>query len=223
MNESKPKKRRYSSTFRAAAADDTRMRILACAKSLFNRKGVEPVTIAEIASRAGVAGSTVYAIFKSKEGILRVLMEQALFGGQFQSIQKVLAGITDPVEMIALTPKVSRAIYEDESGDLGSLRNISGLSPALRKIEQEFERTRYAMQEDRLRRLFAASKAKQGLTFKEARRILWMYTSRDVYRMLVTDGGWSPQRYQDWLTEALLSALVAPSDDRLAGADRNPI
>lgn len=35
------------------------------------------------------------------------------------------------------------------------------------------------------------------------RRILWMYTSRDVYRMLVHEGGWTPERYEQWLSATL--------------------
>jgi len=128
-------------------------RILATAKDLFGQYGIDAVTIAEIADKAGVAGSTVYAVFKSKEGILRDLMEQSLFGDRFQSAQQGLAAIKDPVEAIARTAHVARAIYESESSDLGLLRNVSGFSPALRKIEEEFERTRFEMQEDRLRRL----------------------------------------------------------------------
>jgi len=209
---SKRKKRSYSSPQRTEAADDTRASILASAKFLFGRKGIDRVTIAGIAAKAGVAGSTVYAVFKSKEGILRALMEQSLFGGQFQSALKILADVSDPVEMIVLTPRVARAIYESESSDLGLLRNMSGVSPVLRKIEQEFEHTRYDMQEDRIRRLFAARRAKKGLSVDDARRILWMYTSRDVYRMLVIDGGWTPQYYQDWLSDTLLSMLVEPAD-----------
>jgi AcrR family transcriptional regulator len=208
MNESKAKRRAYSSPIRAEAADETRARILASAKYLFGRRGIDAVTIAEIADKSGVAGSTVYAIFKSKEGILRSLMEQSLFGGRFQSAQQVLAGISDPVEMIALTSHISRAIYESESSDLGLLRNVSGFSPALRKIEEEFEQTRYEMQEERLRRLFAAGRAKRHLTFEEARRVLWMYTSREVYRMLVVNGGWTSDRYQEWLSHTLVAALV---------------
>ena len=64
------------------------------------------------------------------------------------------------------------------------------------------------MQEDRLRRLFAAGRENRRLSFDEARRILWMYTSRDVYRMLVIEGGWTPDRYQDWLARTLVGALV---------------
>jgi AcrR family transcriptional regulator len=212
MNESKANRRAYSSSARAEAADGTRARILASAKELFGEHGIDAVTIAEIADRAGVAGSTVYAVFKSKEGILRALMEQSLFGGRFQSAQQILAGISDPVEAIARTSHVARAIYESESSDLGLLRNVSGFSPALRKIEEEFERTRFAMQEDRLRRLFDCGKAKRDISLDEARRILWMYTSREVYRMLVLEGGWTPDRYEEWLAQTLIAALVAQED-----------
>jgi AcrR family transcriptional regulator len=208
MNESKAKKRAYSSPARTGAADETRARILASARDLFGRDGIDAVTIAEIASRSGVAGSTVYSIFGSKEGILRGLMEQSLFGGRFQTAQQILADIGDPVEMIARTSHVSRAIYESESSDLGLLRHVSGYAPALRKIEEEFEQTRYEMQEDRLRRLFAAGRAKKRISFDEARRILWMYTSREVYHMLVIKGGWTPDRYQEWLSQTLVEALV---------------
>lgn len=211
MNKSKTKvtrKRAYSSAVRTEAADETRARILASAKGLFSRRGIDAVTIAEIARKSNVAGSTIYATFKGKEGILRALMEQSLFGGRFQSAQRVLADVGDPVETIALTSHIARAIYQSETSDLGLLRNVSGFSPALRKIEEEFEQTRYRMQEERLRQLFAAGRAKKGLSFDEARRILWMYTSREVYRMLVVEGGWTPDRYQDWLSQTLVAALV---------------
>ena len=208
MKESKASRRSYSSAARTEAAGETRARILASAKELFGQSGIDAVTIAEIADKSGVAGSTVYAVFKSKEGILRELMEQSLFGDRFQSARQILAGIEDPVEAIARTSHVARAIYESESSDLGLLRNVSGFSPALRKIEEEFERTRLEMQKDRLRRLFKAGKAKRGLSLDEARRILWMYTSRDVYRMLVIEGGWTPDRYEQWLEQTLVAALV---------------
>lgn len=208
MNVSKANRRAYSSSARAEAADETRARILASAKELFGKHGIDAVTIAEIAERADVAGSTVYAVFKSKEGILRTLMEQSLFGGRFQSAQEILAGISDPVEAIAKTSHVARVIYTSESSDLGLLRDLSGFSPALRKIEAEFERTRFEMQEDRLRRLFDAGRAKRHISFDEARRILWMYTSREVYRMLVIEGEWTPDRYEEWLAQTLIAGLV---------------
>src|SRR5687768_10402049 len=106
--------RRYTSAARAQSALETRNRILGAAALLFARKGIDRVTIDDIGTRAHVAASTVYAIFKSKDGILRGLMERSLFGPRFQEAQKLLAGVTDPVALIELTSRVSRAIYESE-------------------------------------------------------------------------------------------------------------
>jgi len=200
--------RPYSSQLRTQGAEDTRQRILEAAGSLFGRLGIDKVTIANIGKKAGVAGSTVYAIYGSKDGILRALMERSLFGRPFQSAQELLRGENDPVKLIAVTPRVARAIYESEASNLGLLRHASGFSPALRKMEQEFERIRYEAQEERVRSLFKAGKARRGLSLEEARRILWMYTSRDVYRMLVHEAGWTPDRYESWLSATLLEALV---------------
>lgn len=208
MNKSITPRRAYSSERRAAAAQETRTRILDAARDLLGRDGIDRTTIADIARAAGVAAPTVYAVLGSKEGILRALMERALFGEAFRSAQALLAGVTDAVEAVALTPRVSRAIYEGESNDLGLLRSASGFSPALGEMEQEFERIRYEMQEARVRALFDAGRNRPELSFDEARRVLWMFTSRDVYRMMVVEGGWSGERYQAWLARTLLDALV---------------
>jgi AcrR family transcriptional regulator len=203
------KKRTYSSQARADSAEETRKRILDAARALFGRRGIDRVTIADIGAKADVAGSTVYAAFKSKTGIIRALMELALFGDRFRSAQELLADVTDPVTLVELTPRVARAIYESESLELGLLRNASGFSPELRKVEEEFERIRYDMQERRLRALFEAGKARKGLSLEEARRVLWTLTSRELYRKLVDEGGFSPERYEQWLSQTLLEALVA--------------
>jgi AcrR family transcriptional regulator len=201
--------RRYNSLGRRQAAEQTRDRVLAAARKLFVRYGIDRVTIAQIAEAGGVAPSTVYALHKSKDGILRALMRGALFGERFQIVQSMLQDVADPVRLVALSAHVARAVYESESKELGLIRGSSAFSPALRKLEQEFERIRLDMQEERVRRLFDEGRQKPGLSFDDARRILWMYTSRDVYRMLVNEGGWSPDKYQEWLSQTLLAALVA--------------
>jgi AcrR family transcriptional regulator len=203
------KTRQYVSELRSQAADATKDRVLNAAKTLFLRQGIDRVTIAQIAEKADVAVSTIYALYKSKEGILRGLMGASLFGQRFQAARAKLEGETDPVRLIALTADVARAIYEGESSELGLMRGASAFSPALRKLEQEFEKIRFEMQEERVRLLFAQSAEKKGLGLDDARRILWMYTSRDVYRMLVHEGGWTPDQYQKWLSETLVNAMVS--------------
>lgn len=205
------RKRNYASPLREKAAEDTRARILASAKALFSRLGIDKATIGAIAQSAGVAESTVYALFKGKEGLLGALMEAALFGDRFAAAAKHVEGEEDPVRAIALTAHVSRAIYDGERAELGIIRGASAFSAALRKQEQRFEDIRYSMQEARIDRLFAAGRQHEGLTRDEARRVMWMYTSRDVWRLLVEEGGWTPDRYQSWLSETLVATLTRPT------------
>jgi len=203
--------RTYTSDVRSQAADATRARVLRASKALFAARGIDRVTIQQIAKKAKVSVSTVFTLYKSKEGILRGLMRSALFGQHFQTAIAMLKGETNPIRLIALTPKVSRAIYEAESSELGLIRGVSAFSPALSKLEKEFEDLRFSMQKERVELLFKQRKQRMGLTVGEARRILWMYTSREVYRLLVLEAGWTPDRYEEWLSDTLLRALTDSS------------
>lgn len=204
----KRKSRSYDSHRRSKAAAANRASVLTAARELFAKRGVDKVSIAIIATKAGVSASTIYAVFKSKEGILRELMRTALFGPRFQEARTLLDGVTDPVERLVRTAWVARAIYESESDELGAVRGVSAFSPALRRMEEEFETMRYEMQSERLRALAESGNLRQGQTIDDARRILWMLTGRETYRMLVEVGGWSGDKYQKWLESALLDALV---------------
>lgn len=201
-------RRPYRSSQRQEAAEATRARVLDAARALFAERGLDKVTIAEVARAAGVAGSTVYGLFASKAGILRALMQASLFGPRFQAAQQVLAGVTDPVELVELTAGVARAIYEAENAELGVIRGAAAFSADLRETEAEFETMRRDMQRARLEALFAAGRARRDLDLAQAQQVMWMLTSRDVYRMLVHDGGWTPDAYQAWLARTLVEALV---------------
>jgi AcrR family transcriptional regulator len=201
-------KRSYRSDSRDAGAIRTRARVLEAGKHLFSRQGIDATTIAQIASRAGVSEATVYATVKSKSGLLQALMHDAIFGPRFQVAQERLVGVTDPVERIALTAHVARAIYEAESSELSLLMKASAFSPELRKTQKSFEALRRDMQRERIDALFKAGRARSGLDKDTAGTLLWMLTSRDVYHKLVHESGWSPDKFQDWLERTLLESLT---------------
>src|SRR5262245_24593342 len=115
------KRRSYDLRQRAEAAAANRVAVLDAARQLLSSHTLDKVTIAEIASRSAVSASTVYAVFKSKEGILRALMQATLFGPRFQAAQSLLDGVSDPVQRVARTAQVARSIYESESAELGGL------------------------------------------------------------------------------------------------------
>lgn len=201
-------KRAYNSGQRADAAAHSRAQVIEAARSLFSARGFDAVTIAEIAEKAGVSASGIYANFKSKEGLLHAMMEQALFGSRYRAALAQYALELDPVRQISSTATIARAVYEGESDELGLIRGASALSPALKALERSFEDLRFELQESRINNLFTANMARDALSLEDARRIMWTYTSREIYRLLVHEGGWPPERYERWLGQTLVEALV---------------
>ena len=78
----------------------------------------------------------------------------------------------------------------------------------LRAVEMEFEAMRFEMQRALIEALFAAGLGKPGLSLDEARRVMWVLTGRAVFEGLVQVGGWSADRYEQWLEAALVAAVV---------------
>jgi len=201
-------KRSYDASARQLAAEDTQERILDAARKLFSRAGIDAVTIAELAEQAGVAGSTIYAAFGSKVGILRALMSRAIFNADYERIAEGLRGVQDPVEALRMTAAVARSIYEGEAREIAVLRGVSAFSKDLKKLEREFENKRYELQGQRLSSLFDSGAQRAGLSLEKARDLMWMLTSRDVYRMLVIESRWLPADYEKWLAESLVRELT---------------
>jgi AcrR family transcriptional regulator len=202
-------KRKYDASSRRAAAARSRTRILKVARVLFARRGLDQVTIEALAAEAAVSTATVYGLFKSKAGLLRAMMEASLFNPRYQSLVAGLQGIDDPAALLRMTAAIARAIYDGERAQLGLVRGASAFSSELRDIEQQFEQIRYDAQRGRARRIARPGTGRQGLPLRRVRDILWMFTGRDVYRMLVVERGWSPSAYEDWLGDALARTLLA--------------
>lgn len=202
--------RKYRSDIRRQAAKETKQRIVDSSRKLFSKRGIDKVTIGEIAARARVAQSTVYEVFGSKTGILREIFMQTIFGTRYEAAMLKLRGESDPRELFKLVARVARTVYEDEVREIGLLQGASMFSPELKQLQREIEDSRYEIQRPIVEALFANSRVPRGLTLEAARQLLWMYTSRDVYRMLVVESRWTPDQYECWLADALRAELVAP-------------
>ncbi len=208
MNDNSKTRRRYDARLRSERASGTRQRILDVAKELFTARGVEKVTINDISSAAGVSAPTVYALFQSKIGILRAVVERSFFGPRYAEIAKQAENARDPEEILRITASISRVILDAEREEIGLMRGVSALSPELKAIETELEAVRFKLQEARAKRLVASVAVARQLGLARVRDILWMYTGRDVYRMLVLERGWSSDEYESWLAETLIKTLM---------------
>jgi AcrR family transcriptional regulator len=200
--------RRYDAKARRAKAEETRARILTVAKALFSKSGVDQATIEHIAERAKVSPSTVYGLFRSKAGILKDIIQGTFFGANYASVAQRTKETDDPNELMRITAAISRVIFDTEKREIGLMRGTSAFSPELKKIEAEFERIRFDLQEDRARLLVEKFANARSLGLDRVRDIMWMYTGRDIYRMLVLERGWSSDYYEKWLAKTLIRELT---------------
>jgi AcrR family transcriptional regulator len=206
---SKTRKRAYKSLVRQRQAGDTRRRIVDATRQLLQSAGYDGMTVEAIAQRAEVSAQSVYALFKSKAGILTELLDQSTFGDEYEEAVRQALSARDPETRLRLAARIARQIHEPLSAAFDQLRGAGVIAPDLARLERQREDLRYERQERMIISLCDAGRLRAGPTFATARDILWMLTGRDVYRMLVRERRWSPQKYQDWLADTLVHCLLS--------------
>ena len=206
----KTKRSAYRSQVRERQAADTRRRIVEATRQLLQKEGYAGMTIEAIARRAEVSAPSVYAIFKSKTGILIELLDHATFGPEYDEAVRQALTAKDPETRLQLAAPIARQIHDAQSTTFDLLRGAGVVAPELARLEQQRECLRYERQERMIVSLRDAGRLRPDLDYTSARDIFWMLTGRDIYRMLVRERGWSSQKYQDWLADTLVRSLLGP-------------
>ena len=167
------------------------------------------MTIEAIARRAQVSAQTVFAVFKSKTGILTALLDETAFSPEYEdAVQRALSA-TDPETRLRLAGPIAGQIHDAQNATFDLLRGAGVVAPELAKLERQREGLRYERQERMIISLRDAGRLRPDLEYGTARDIFWMLTGGDVYRMLVRERGWPSQKYQDWLADTLVHSLLA--------------
>ncbi len=204
----KQEKRVYNSESREAGAAITRARILKTAKDLFRKEGFEQVTISSLAKAAGVSMPTIYAVFKSKAGVLEALVDEALPQEQFIELVQESMKEPSPIKRLGITASIARKIYDAERELMEILEAATVVAPEFKEQEQAKEKRRYERQGEYVKKMIQEQIVKNGMTLEKARDILWGLTGRDMYRLFVIERGWSSDEYEKWLHELLVISLL---------------
>lgn len=205
---SNSKKRVYNSETRHLKALQTRENILASAKKLFEAYGFEAVTIEKLAQEANISAPTIYALFQSKRGVLRALMDEALSSGQREALMEEGRQEKSAKNRLMIAAKISRYLYDAERTQMDIFRGASVLAPEFKELEKEREDRRHMRLKESIITLSEEQSLKKGLSKSKAHDILWAFTGRDLYRMLVIEQGWSSDEYETWLGEVLAKTLL---------------
>jgi AcrR family transcriptional regulator len=206
-----PRRRAYSSPERQRRAEDTRLRIVEAAHSLFLSRGYFPTTMLAIANEAGVAEKTMYLVFKNKAALLDAVIDAAIGRAQEAvSWDEQPAAVTSspPREMLLRFAEVSAALMQRTARVLAMAEAAASID---RELAQFRERGHAAMR-TRFAGIAAALKAEgalaEGVSEQEAAATIYGLASDSVYLRLVDGYGWSTDDYARWLGRVLNSALL---------------
>ena|SRR2546421_942384 len=204
--ESDEKKRPYHSRVRQRQAEETRRHILAVARELFESHGYTATTLEAIAEIAEVSPKTIAAVFGSKRALLAEVINPEAFSTPVQQLIEELRATEDPSRRLSLVAQITRQAYEPLASSLELLRTAGAVAP---ELAQQVEARRRQNQARLIASLREQGVLRSGLSFEEATDVLWALTSYDVYRMLVVEQSWEPERYETWLAQLLVQHLFA--------------
>lgn len=205
-------KRPYTQRLRAQTADENRRRILDALYERLREVPAQPVSVDEVAQRAGVARSTIYLVFGSRSGLFDALTDHLLSGAGYHQIleavrhpdarESLRGALAGGVEMYAAHHDVLRI--------LGSMAKLDpdGVGRAIARAENERSRgvARQAA------RLHDRGALRPGLTAERATAVIWLLAGFDAYDALASGQGLPPEEIAAVLVDVAESALLVDQD-----------
>ena len=199
--------RPYEQRARAEEAERTRMRIIEAVFTRLREAPADPVAIDRIASLAGVARSTVYAIFGSRSGLFEAVgRELAARSGYARLIEAkhqpdardhLRAGFRAASEMLAANRDIWRALHSMAQLD------EQAVGGAVRRNQEE----RAAGMRRLAGRLAEQGVLREDLSVEDAEQVLWVLTSFESFDALYTGRGVSTDRTVELLIDTAERAL----------------
>lgn len=184
-------------TLRTQRAEVTRERIAQAARQLFARQGYGATTLQDVADEAGVAVQTVYAVYRSKAGILARLRESVV--RQSEAARFYEEALTEPVRnrKLELFARSIRHRWEYGHDIVTTNQQAAATDAALRReVDKVLETRRAGIGR------FAGTLA----TGAEAARITAVIdalTLPEVYEELTHIQKWTADDFESWLGSAL--------------------
>jgi AcrR family transcriptional regulator len=192
----------------------TRTAVVEAARRLFLERGYVATTMEAISELADTPQPTVYRLFSSKLGILKALLDVSIAGDdeavamadrpQVRSLvanpdpRDTLTGFAALVGGLMVRTGPVHAVLEEAA------RSDRGAAAVLAEIARQ----RHDGQRRVTRSLARAGALRTGLKERDAADIVHALASPEVYRLLVTDRGWSGERYEQWLASILIDQLL---------------
>jgi Transcriptional regulator len=192
--------RPYSSPARQDQRNRTQLAILQAAEAVFKERGYGAATMQSVADSAGVSLPTVYLYFRSKPDLVRNLADLVTSSADL-SVEQVLAE-TDPIRQLEIGAGILRRLHERSEVVADVLRTAAGGDRSLSREWQRWQERHLAAVRAVAQSLAKRGALRGGVDVRSATDVLYTMGGPETFRQLVRERGWTPGRYERWLTEA---------------------
>jgi AcrR family transcriptional regulator len=192
-----------------------RAAVVEAARALFLERGYAATRIETISEASDVPAATVYRLFSSKLGILKALLDVSIAGDddavpvEERPHVRALLADRDPRNQLSGFAGITRGIMSRTEPVYRILVSAAGSDPDAAALLAEQALQRRQGQAGIARTLARAGALRPKLRERDAADIIHALMSPEVYRLLVCDRGWSPERYEQWLKDTLIDQLLA--------------
>ena len=194
-------------THRQRQALATQQLIVDAACELFLMQGYIPTTIEAISAKAGVAVSTVYAVFRNKRGILQAIRERWHQESGQRDIFRQAMEQPDPKRRLELAAYATRRQWETSGAMMTIYQAAAAVDPdAAAELSTALQGRRTFLTQ------FIGDMAEQlrpDLSPARAVALFYALTQPTIYQELVAVDGWSPEEYEVWLAATLQQQLLS--------------
>lgn len=197
--------RQIRSTYRLQQAEATRDRIAEAARRLFAVTGYSSTSIEAIAHESGVAVRTVYSAFGAKRQILSLICERWLERARAREGAEEVLAEPDPTLRLRRAAGWLRNLYE-AGFDVVQIFEAAGDEST---ETRELLRAKLAGRNDVMNRIIASLDGHLQVPLAEAQAVYRALAAPGVYRELVTESGWTGDRFENWVADALQRHLLA--------------
>ncbi|MDQ6918109.1 MAG: TetR family transcriptional regulator [Candidatus Dormibacteraeota bacterium] len=214
MKEETGVKRPYQSQLRVAQAASTRQSVIAAASHLFSERGYVATSIDDIATAAGVSRATVFTAVGGKPALLKTALDVAIVGDDEpislpdRPRSRAVRAEPDPRLYLAGYAGIVTAIGGRMAAIFEAVRGAAGADPAARAIWQEHQAQRRQGGANVVGDLRGKGGIRPDLDPESAADLVWVLNDPGLYRMLVQERGWSPEKFEAWLSETLVRQLL---------------
>jgi AcrR family transcriptional regulator len=206
--------RRYDARRRQEQARATRRAVLAAARERFVAQGYAGTTIAAVAAEAGVSVETVYKAFGNKPGLVKAVFDVTVVGDDepVPMLQRefVRRNMAEP------DPRRKLEAYGEHLAETAPrigpvllvVREAAATDAGAASVWEQLQDERLTGMTAFAEHLAEGGHLRPGVSMEEARDVLWVHNSLELWELLVRLRGWSDERFGRWVGQQLVAALL---------------